>query len=128
MLDREQFLCRNWIVAAVHQGLSFVIVVFLIVLLGLTFCYLCSLAVNSTGVSLPVALPAAPILGAAPGVSSLVGPMASVPGLSGLGVPGLQIPTATVPSVDTIGVPSECLLLTNMFDPKELEVCGGCLK
>ncbi|KAK9944191.1 hypothetical protein M0R45_009769 [Rubus argutus] len=80
-----------------------------------------SLAVNSTGVSLPVALPAAPILGAAPGVSSLVGPMASVPGLSGLGVPGLQIPTATVPSVDTIGVPSECLLLTNMFDPKELE-------
>ncbi|KAM5562591.1 hypothetical protein ABKV19_017681 [Rosa sericea] len=74
---------------------------------------------SSTG--LPVALPAAPILGAAPGVSSLGTPMASVPGLAGLGVPGLQIPTATVPSVDTIGVPSECLLLTNMFDPKEIE-------
>ncbi|KAL6214076.1 hypothetical protein ACLB2K_013514 [Fragaria x ananassa] len=74
-----------------------------------------SLAVNSTG------LPVAPILGAAPGISSLVAPMASVPGLAGLGVLGLQIPTATVPSVDTTGVPSECLLLTNMFDPKEIE-------
>lgn len=96
-----------------------VIVKFLNVLVGLTFCYICSLAVNSTG------LPVAPILGAAPGISSLVAPMASVPGLAGLGVLGLQIPTATVPSVDTTGVPSECLLLTNMFDPKEIEVCRG---
>ncbi|PRQ24994.1 putative nucleotide-binding alpha-beta plait domain-containing protein [Rosa chinensis] len=32
----------------------------------------------------------------------------------------IQIPTATA-SVDTIGVPRECLLLRNMFDPKEIE-------
>ncbi|CAN6685273.1 unnamed protein product [Malus baccata var. baccata] len=70
-------------------------------------------AVNSAGVSLPMA----PILGAAPVVSSLVPPIASIPGFAGLGVAGLQIPTATLPSVDTIGVPSECLLLKNMFDP-----------
>ncbi|KAM1152491.1 hypothetical protein ACFX15_034457 [Malus domestica] len=69
--------------------------------------------VNSAGVSLPMA----PILGAAPVVSSLVPPIASIPGFAGLGVAGLQIPTATLPSVDTIGVPSECLLLKNMFDP-----------
>ncbi|XP_068319833.1 uncharacterized protein [Pyrus communis] len=70
-------------------------------------------AVNSAGVSLPMA----PILGAAPVVSSLVPPIASIPGFAGLGVAGLQIPAATLPSVDTIGVPSECLLLKNMFDP-----------
>lgn len=34
----------------------------------------------------------------------------------------LQVPTASVPIFDTIGVPSECLLLKNMFDPKN-EVC-----
>ncbi|TQD71886.1 hypothetical protein C1H46_042576 [Malus baccata] len=70
-------------------------------------------AVNNAGVSLPMA----PILGAAPGISSLVPPITSVPGFAGLGIAGLQIPTATLPSVDTVGVPSECLLLKNMFDP-----------
>ncbi|XP_048429545.1 RNA-binding protein 39-like isoform X2 [Pyrus x bretschneideri] len=54
-------------------------------------------AVNSAGVSLPMA----PILGAAPGISSLVPPITSVPGFAGLGIAGLQIPTATLPSVDT---------------------------
>ncbi|VVA15704.1 Hypothetical predicted protein [Prunus dulcis] len=74
-------------------------------------------AVNSTGVSLPMALPTAPLLGAAPVVSPLVPPITAVPGIAGLGVAGLQIPTAILPSIDTIGVPSECLLLKNMFDP-----------
>ncbi|XP_016650766.1 PREDICTED: RNA-binding protein 39 [Prunus mume] len=74
-------------------------------------------AVNSPGVSLPMALPTAPLLGAAPVVSPLVPPITAVPGIAGLGVAGLQIPTATLPSIDTIGVPSECLLLKNMFDP-----------
>ncbi|KAL6270857.1 hypothetical protein ACE6H2_027768 [Prunus campanulata] len=74
-------------------------------------------AVNSTSVSLPMALPTAPLLGAAPVVSPLVPPITAVPGIAGLGVAGLQIPTATLPSIDTIGVPSECLLLKNMFDP-----------
>ncbi|CAB4321216.1 unnamed protein product [Prunus armeniaca] len=74
-------------------------------------------AVNSTGVSLPMELPTAPLLGAAPVVSPLVPPITAVPGIAGLGVAGLQIPTATLPSMDTIGVPSECLLLKNMFDP-----------
>ncbi|ONH92305.1 hypothetical protein PRUPE_8G167800 [Prunus persica] len=74
-------------------------------------------AVNSTGVSLPMALPTAPLLGAAPVVSPLVPPITAVPGIAGLGVGGLQIPTAILPSIDTIGVPSECLLLKNMFDP-----------
>ncbi|KAB2602381.1 RNA-binding protein 39-like [Pyrus ussuriensis x Pyrus communis] len=54
-------------------------------------------AVNSAGVPLPMA----PILGAAPGISSLVPPITSVPGFAGLGIAGLQIPTATLPSVDT---------------------------
>ncbi|PQQ14444.1 RNA-binding protein 39 isoform X2 [Prunus yedoensis var. nudiflora] len=74
-------------------------------------------AVNSTSVSLPMALPTAPLLGAAPVVSPLVPPITAVPGIAALGVAGLQIPTATLPSIDTIGVPSECLLLKNMFDP-----------
>ncbi|CAL2279706.1 unnamed protein product [Prunus armeniaca] len=74
-------------------------------------------AVNSTGVSLPMELPTAPLLGAAPVVSPLVPPITAVPGIAGLGVAGLQIPTSTLPSIDTIGVPSECLLLKNMFDP-----------
>ncbi|CAL2279710.1 unnamed protein product [Prunus armeniaca] len=81
-------------------------------------------AVNSTGVSLPIELPTAPLLGAAPVVSPLVLPITAVPGIAGLGVAGLQIPTATLPSMDTIGVPSECLLLKNMFDPA-VEVGGG---
>ncbi|KAG7975739.1 hypothetical protein I3843_06G114600 [Carya illinoinensis] len=70
-------------------------------------------AVNSTGLTLPTA----PILGAAPVVSPVVAPLASMPALAGLGV-GLQVPTAAVPIADTIGVPSECLLLKDMFDPK----------
>ncbi|CAL8177275.1 unnamed protein product [Prunus armeniaca] len=74
-------------------------------------------AVNSPGVSLPMALPTAPLLGAAPVVSPLVPPITAVPGIAGLGVAGLQIPTASLPSMDTIGVPSEFLLLKNMFDP-----------
>ncbi|XP_059647447.1 uncharacterized protein LOC132293827 isoform X2 [Cornus florida] len=67
-----------------------------------------------------LALPTAPILGAAPAVPSLVAPLvqSSVPGLAGLSGAGLSVPTVTLPSVDTIGVPSECLLLKNMFDPK----------
>ncbi|KAG6709215.1 hypothetical protein I3842_06G120600 [Carya illinoinensis] len=70
-------------------------------------------AVNSTGLTLPTA----PILGAAPVVSPVVAPLASMPALAGLGV-GLQVPTAAVPIADTVGVPSECLLLKDMFDPK----------
>ncbi|KAL7237050.1 hypothetical protein ACSBR1_020183 [Camellia fascicularis] len=67
-----------------------------------------------------LALPTAPILGAAPAVPSLVSPLvqASVPALAGLPGGGLSIPPVNVPSVDTIGIPSECLLLKNMFDPK----------
>ncbi|ONH92302.1 hypothetical protein PRUPE_8G167600, partial [Prunus persica] len=74
-------------------------------------------AVNSTGVSLPMALPTAPLLGAAAVISPLVPPITAVPGIAGLGVAGLQIPTSALPSIDTIGVPSECLLLKNMFNP-----------
>ncbi|CAL8177283.1 unnamed protein product [Prunus armeniaca] len=81
-------------------------------------------AVNSTVGSLPMALPTAPLLGAAPVVSPLVPPITAVPGIAGLGVAGLQIPTSTLPSIDTIGVPSECLLLKIMFDPA-VEVGGG---
>ncbi|GMP37485.1 hypothetical protein CsSME_00009137 [Camellia sinensis var. sinensis] len=67
-----------------------------------------------------LALPTAPILGAAPAVPSLVSPLvqACVPALAGLPGGGLSIPPVNVPSVDTIGIPSECLLLKNMFDPK----------
>lgn len=75
-------------------------------------------AVNSTDLTLPTA----PILGAAPVVSPVVAPLASMPPLAGLGL-GLQVPTASMPIADTIGVPSECLLLKNMFDPK-IEVVG----
>ncbi|GMY05407.1 RNA-binding protein 39-like isoform X2 [Fagus crenata] len=69
--------------------------------------------VSSTGLTLPT-----PILGAAPAVSPIGAPLASVPALAGLGGSGLQIPTATLSTIDTIGVPSECLSLKDMFDPK----------
>ncbi len=100
--------------------------VFEIVLLGLTFSsFFWSVAgspvVSSTGLTLPT-----PILGAAPAVSPIGAPLASVPALAGLGGSGLQIPTATLSTVDTIGVPSECLSLKDMFDPK-VEVGGACL-
>ncbi|RZB43312.1 RNA-binding protein 39 isoform B [Glycine soja] len=58
--------------------------------------------VNNTGLNLPAT---GNILAAAP-VGELAGG-------------GLQIPTATIPSIDTIGVASECLMLKNMFDPKD---------
>lgn len=72
---------------------------------------------NNTGLNLP----AAALLGAGPVDSPLVSPLASVPSVAGLPGGGLQFPTATaaIPTIDTIGVPSECLLLKNMFDPKE---------
>lgn len=67
-------------------------------------------AVNSPG----LALPTAPILGAAATGSSLVAPVTA---LAGLTAAALSVPAITVPSVDIVGVPSECLLLKNMFDP-----------
>lgn len=70
-------------------------------------------AVNSAG----LALPTAPILGAAPVVSPLAAIVAPNPALAGLGGAGIQVPAVTVPSIDTIGAPSECLQLKNMFDP-----------
>ncbi|KAL2323994.1 hypothetical protein Fmac_023052 [Flemingia macrophylla] len=63
--------------------------------------------VNNTGLNLP----------ATSNVPTAVS-VASPP-VSGLTGGNLQIPTATIPSVDTIGVPSECLMLKNMFDPKD---------
>lgn len=76
--------------------------------------------VNNTGLNLPAMgnIPAAALLGATP-VDSLVSPLSSVPAIAGLPGGGLQIPTPAIPSIDTIGVPSECLLLRNMFDPKD---------
>ncbi|KAK7280584.1 hypothetical protein RJT34_25648 [Clitoria ternatea] len=71
--------------------------------------------VNSTGLHLP----AATLSGAASVGSPVVSSLSSVPAVAGLASGGLQIPTATIPSIDTIGVPSECLLLKNMFDPKD---------
>lgn len=73
-------------------------------------------AVNSTALPLPTA----PLLGAASAVSTLVPPLVqgTVPTLPGQPGTALQVPTASVPIFDTIGVPSECLLLKNMFDPK----------
>ncbi|XP_027366739.1 RNA-binding protein 39 [Abrus precatorius] len=78
--------------------------------------------VNSSSLNLPATgnIPAAAaLLGAASVGSPLVSPLSSVPAVAGLPGGGLQIPTATIPSIDTIGVPSECLLLKNMFDPKD---------
>ncbi|XP_024028785.1 RNA-binding protein 39 isoform X1 [Morus notabilis] len=80
-------------------------------------------ATNITGspgtpaVSTGLALPTAPILGAAPVVSPLSASVAPIPALAGLGGAGFQVPAVTVPSIDTIGAPSECLQLKNMFDP-----------
>ncbi|KAK7390813.1 hypothetical protein VNO78_18900 [Psophocarpus tetragonolobus] len=71
--------------------------------------------VNNTGLNIP----ATGNIPAAVSVGSLVSPHSSVPAVAGLAGGGLQIPTATIPSIDTIGVPSECLLLKNMFDPKD---------
>ncbi|KAK7343338.1 hypothetical protein VNO77_11998 [Canavalia gladiata] len=78
-------------------------------------------AVNNTGLNLPAAgnNPAAALPGAGSVGSPLVSPLPSVPAVAGLPGGGLQIPTAAIPSIDTIGVPSECLLLKNMFDPKD---------
>ncbi|XP_061364704.1 uncharacterized protein LOC133308121 isoform X2 [Gastrolobium bilobum] len=76
--------------------------------------------VDSLGnsVNKDISLPAAALLGAARG-SPLVPALSSVTAVAGLPGGGLQVPTATIPSIDTIGVPSECLLLKNMFDPKD---------
>ncbi|XP_014513594.1 RNA-binding protein 39 isoform X2 [Vigna radiata var. radiata] len=68
--------------------------------------------VNHTGLNLPAT---GNILAAVPGGS----PLSSIPAVSGLSGGGLQIPMATIPTIDTIGVPSECLMLKNMFDPKD---------
>ncbi|XP_047180567.1 RNA-binding protein 39 isoform X1 [Vigna umbellata] len=68
--------------------------------------------VNNTGLNLPAT---GNILAAVPAGS----PLSSIPAVSGLSGGGLQIPTATIPTIDTIGVPSECLMLKNMFDPKD---------
>lgn len=74
-------------------------------------------AVNSTGAT--GSIPTAALLGAAPMGSPLVSPLSSIPTVAGLPGGGLQVPTPTIPTIDTIGVPSECLLLKNMFDPKD---------
>lgn len=89
--------------------------------------YICSLffsitgslgtsVINSTGLTSPVA----PALGVSPAVSSLVPALlqGSVPTLPGQLVANLPVPTASIPTIDTIGVPSECVMLKNMFDPK----------
>ncbi|BAT93683.1 Polyadenylate-binding protein [Vigna angularis] len=68
--------------------------------------------VNNTGLNLPAT---GNILAAVPAGS----PLSSIPAVSGLSGGGLQIPMATIPTIDTIGVPSECLMLKNMFDPKD---------
>ncbi|KAL5788886.1 hypothetical protein ACOSP7_005835 [Xanthoceras sorbifolium] len=70
---------------------------------------------NSTGLALPMA----PVLGAATTVSPLFPPIVpgSVPTLPGQLGTGLPVPATTIPTIDPIGVPSECLLLKNMFDP-----------
>ncbi|KAJ0010178.1 hypothetical protein Pint_34337 [Pistacia integerrima] len=72
--------------------------------------------INSTGLTLPVA----PALGVSLAVSSLVPALlqGSAPTLPGQLVTNLPVPTAGIPTIDTIGVPSECVLLKNMFDPK----------
>ncbi|KAI9123413.1 hypothetical protein K1719_004713 [Acacia pycnantha] len=74
-------------------------------------------AANNTGLNLP----ATEHEGAASVGSLLVSPIASVPSAAGFPGGSLQIPTATAtfPTIDTIGAPSECLLLKNMFDPKD---------
>lgn len=82
-----------------------------------------SSVVNNTGLNIPAAgnIPAAALMGAAAVGSALVSPLSPVAAVAGLAGGGLQFPTvaATIPSIDTIGVPSECLLLKNMFDPKD---------
>lgn len=72
--------------------------------------------INSTGLTLPVA----PVDGVSPVVSSLVPAFlqGSVPTLPGQLATNLPVPTASIPIIDTISVPSECILLKNMFDPK----------
>lgn len=59
-------------------------------------------------------------MGQFPGVTSAIpslvpslvpGSIPTLPGQLGTGLP-------TIPTIDTIGAPSECLLLKNMFDPK----------
>ncbi|KAK4258477.1 hypothetical protein QN277_004920 [Acacia crassicarpa] len=74
-------------------------------------------AANNTGLNLPATEHA----GAASVGSLLVSPIASGPSAAGFPGGSLQIPTAaaTFPTIDTIGAPSECLLLKNMFDPKD---------
>ncbi|KAI9124012.1 hypothetical protein K1719_005312 [Acacia pycnantha] len=74
-------------------------------------------AANNTGLNLP----ATEHEGAASVGSLLISPIASVPSAAGFPGGSLQIPTATAtfPTIDTIGAPSECLLLKNMFDPKD---------
>ncbi|XP_068639259.1 uncharacterized protein [Aristolochia californica] len=68
------------------------------------------------GTSLP---PVAPVLGVSPAIASLAPSLgqASVPQF---GVPGsaLSVGSLVAPSVSAVVVPTECLLLTNMFDPK----------
>ncbi|KAK9677526.1 hypothetical protein RND81_11G149300 [Saponaria officinalis] len=66
---------------------------------------LASTGVNTVGFSAS----SAPMFGSAPVVSPMLGGMPS---------DGHSIPPVALPTVATIGVPSECLLLTNMFDPK----------
>ncbi|XP_052110435.1 uncharacterized protein LOC107467320 isoform X4 [Arachis duranensis] len=61
-------------------------------------------AVNVTGLNMP---------------ATVGSPLSSIPTVPGLPGGGLQVPTPTISSIDTIGVPSECLLLKNMFDPKD---------
>ncbi|CAJ1977631.1 unnamed protein product [Sphenostylis stenocarpa] len=68
--------------------------------------------VNNTGLNLPAT---GNIIAAVP----MGSPLSSVPAVAGLAGGGLQIPTVTIPSIDTIGAPSECLMLKNMFDPKD---------
>ncbi|XP_054777097.1 uncharacterized protein LOC129285423 [Prosopis cineraria] len=76
---------------------------------------------NSVANNIGLKLPATAQVGASSAGSLLVSPIASVPSAVGLPSGSLQIPAAaaTIPTIDTIGVPSGCLLLKNMFDPKD---------
>ncbi|XP_068646809.1 uncharacterized protein [Aristolochia californica] len=68
------------------------------------------------GTSLP---PVAPALGVSPAIASLA-PILGQASVPPLGVPGsvLSVGSLAAPPVSAVMIPTECLLLTNMFDPK----------
>uniref|UniRef100_A0A0C9S7S7 TSA: Wollemia nobilis Ref_Wollemi_Transcript_12845_2365 transcribed RNA sequence n=1 Tax=Wollemia nobilis TaxID=56998 RepID=A0A0C9S7S7_9CONI len=70
----------------------------------------------------PLANPALSHPTAVPGISPLAQPVVpavgSVPNYMGLQNSTMVVPAVAPAAVDPIGVPSDCLLLKNMFDPK----------